>query len=60
MTMYFLDSKDGKDTNSGLSWDEAFLTHERLDKELAKSLKKRLELMDLMTNYFNDKYGETK
>ena len=39
MTIYFLDFKDGKDTNSGLSWDEAFLTSERLDKELDKNIK---------------------
>ena len=37
--MYFLDFKNGKDTNSGLSWDEAFLTRKRLDKELDKNIK---------------------
>ena len=39
MTTYFLDFEDGKDTNSGLCWDQAFLTRERLDKELDKNIK---------------------
>ena len=39
MTTYFLDIKNGKDTNSGLDWDQAFLTHERLWEELDKNAK---------------------
>ena len=41
MTTYFLDIKNGKDTNSGLDWDQAFLTHERLWEEINKNAKPR-------------------
>ncbi len=48
MTLYFLDYKDGKDTNTGLNFDQAFRTQERLYKELDKNIAKaRKEGRDL-------------
>jgi len=38
MTTYYLDIKNGKDTNTGLSFDQPFLTHERLLEALDKSI----------------------
>ena len=57
MTTFFVDTKNGKDSNTGLGFDQAFLTYERLDKALDESAKEREKQRHRETRIFNIQKG---
>ena len=59
MTTVFIDTKNGKDSNTGLAFDQAFLTYERLNKALDESAKEREKQRHRVTNVTYIQEGRT-